>query len=79
MLRALYVCGVDDIDNGIGLVVEDEVTGNDLLLGIRRHRINTRKVRNYCIRVSDYGTVLAVHSNAREVSDVLVGTRQTVK
>ena len=70
---------IDDIDDGLRLILKDEIAGNDLFRRIRRHRIDARKVRDQSIGMSLDDAVLAVDRNARKVSDVLVGTGQLIE
>ena len=76
---ALDVGGVHDIDDAGGLFADDELSGNDLLAGIRRHGVDARQVGDFGLRVSLDGAALAVHRHTRKVAHVLVGAGELVE
>ena len=76
---ALDIGRVHDIDNALRLFIEDKGTRNDLLLTIRRERIDTRQVGHERFGVILDRAALAVNRHARKIADVLVGTCQLVK
>ena len=76
---ALDVRAVDDVDDAVGLFVQQEVARDDLLVGIRRQRVDARQVGDGCLGVRADGAVLAVHRDAGEVADVLVCARELVE
>ena len=76
---ALDVRGVHDVDDRFRVLVQDKVAGDQLLTGIGRHGIDPGQVRDQGIRVPADDAVLAVHGDAGEVADVLVGAGQLVE
>ena len=76
---ALDVGGVDDIDDGIGVFVQDELTADDFFARVRRQRVNTGQVGNARLGVVTDSAVLAVDRHAGKVTDVLVGARKLVE
>ena len=75
----LYVGGVDYVDDGIGVGVQDELAAHDLLAGVGRQRVDARQVRDRGLGVPADLAVLAVHGDAGEVAHVLVGARELVE
>ena len=73
------VGGVDDIDDGVGVLVQDKLAAYDLLARVRRQRINAGQVGNACLGVVADGAIFAVDRHARKVTDMLVGARQLVE
>ena len=73
------VGGIDDIDDAFRSVVQDKLTGDDLLARVRRHRVDARQIRDLRFRMALDGAGLPVHRDAWEITDVLVRARQLVK
>ena len=76
---ALDVGGVDDIDDGIGMLVKDKLAAHNLLARVRRQGVNAGQVGNARLGVVTDSAVLAVDRHAGKVTDVLVGARQLVE
>ena len=76
---ALDVGGVDNVDDGFGLLIQNKIPGDQLFTGIGRHGIDSRQISNLGIGLTSDHTVLAVHRDAGEVPDVLVGAGQLVE
>ena len=76
---ALDVGGIDDVDNGFGLLVQDKIPGDQFFTGIGRHGIDSRKIGNPGVGLAADYAVLAVYRDAGEVPDVLVGAGQLVE
>ena len=76
---ALEIRRVDDVDDRVGLFIDDEVARDDLLGRVRPQRIDARKVDHRAVLLSAYLARLAVDGDAREVADVLVCARQLVE
>ena len=76
---AFDVGGVDDVDNGFGLFVQDEVPGNQFLTGVGGHGVDPGKVRDQGVRMSPDRAVLPVHGDAGKVSHVLIGAGELVE
>ena len=76
---SLDVGGVEDVDDRVGLVVEDELTGDDLLARVGRERVDTREVRDRRLGMAAHLAVLAVDRDSREVAHVLVGAGQLIE
>ena len=70
---------VDDIDDRAGLVLQDEAPGDNLLAAVRGHGIDPWQVRDPRVGMALDRAVLAVHRDAGEVADMLVGSGQLVE
>ena len=75
----LDVGSVDDVDDGIGVFVKDELTAHDLLARVRRQRIDARQVGDTRLGMVADSAIFAVDRHAGKVTDVLVGARQLVE
>ena len=73
------VGGVDNVDDGIGVFVQDKLATDDLFARVRRQRIDAGQVGNACLGMVTDGAVLAVDRHAGKVTDVLVGARKLVE
>jgi len=76
---ALDVCGVDDIDYPVRLLVADEVPGYYFLLCIGPQRIYARQIHHSAVFLSPYLTGFLIHRDAGEIADMLVGACQGVE
>ena len=76
---ALDVGGVNDVDDRVGLGVNDELAAHDLLARVGRKRVDAGQVCDRSLRMAAHLAVLAVNGNAGEVAHVLVGARELVK
>lgn len=76
---AFDVGGVDDIDDGIGMLVKDKLAAHNLLARVRRQGVNAGQVGNARLGVVTDSAVLAVDRHAGKVTDVLVGARKLVE
>ena len=75
----LDVGGVHNIDDAVGLLIDDEVPRNDLLLRIGPQGIDTRQVHNgTALFIPDLAHFL-IHGNAGEVAHVLIGAGEGVE
>ena len=71
---------VYDVDDAIRLFVEYVVTGDNLFGGVRRKRVNTRKVHDrYGFGAFFVNAVALVYRDARPVADVRGGSRKAVE
>ena len=59
--------------------LEDELAAHHFLVGIRRERVNARKVGHCGFGVPFDGSCLTVDGHSREVANVLVGTRELIE
>ena len=75
----LDVGSVDDVDDGIGMLIQDKLAAHDLLARVRRQGVNTGQVGNARLGVVTDSAVLAVDRHAGKITDMLVGARQLVK
>ena len=75
----LDVGGVDDIDDGVGVLVQDKLAAYDLLARVRRQRVNAGQISDARLGVVADGAIFAVDRHAGKVTDVLVGARQLVE
>ena len=76
---AFDVGGIDDVEDGRGVLVEDESTRDDLLCRIGRKGIDAGEVGNLGIGIATDDARLPVDGNAGEVAHVLVGTGELVE
>ena len=75
----LDVGGVDDIDDGVGMLIQDKLAAHDLLARVRRQGVNAGQVGNACLGVVADGAILAVDRHAGKVTDMLIGACQLVE
>ena len=75
----LDVGGVDDIDDGVGMLIKDKLATHDLLARVRRQGVNARQVGNACLGMVTDGAIFAVDRHAGKVTNMLVGTRKLVE
>lgn len=76
---ALDVRTVDDVDDGVGLLVKHELPRDDFLARVGRQRVDARKVGHRRFGMVAYSAVLAVDRHARKVPNVLVRPGQCVE
>ena len=76
---ALDVVGINDVDDGFGLLLHDELARNHFFVGVRRKRVDARQVGDRGVGMAFDDAVLAVDGDAWEVADMLVGPRQLVE
>ena len=76
---ALDVGSVDDVDDGVGMLIQDKLAAHDLFARVRRQRIDAGQVGNACLGMVTDSAVLAVDRHAGKVTDVLVGACQLVE
>ena len=76
---ALDVGAVDDVQDGVGLLLDQISTGDDFLQRVRRQRVDTGQVLDDDILVALQLAFLLFHGNAGPVADVLVGAGQVVE
>ena len=69
---ALDVGSVNNVDDRIGLGVDDELAAHDLLARVGRERVDARQVCDRGLWMAAHLAVLAIHGDAREVAHVLV-------
>ena len=73
------VACVHYVDEAAGFRIQDEFAGDDLLCGVRRQGIDAREVSDGRVRMALDHAVLAIHGDAGEVADVLVGPREHIE
>ena len=76
---SLNICGIHNIYDASGVLLEDELPGDNLLGCIRREGIDTGKICNKSILMSPDRPALSVHSHSRKVTNMLVGTCKLVE
>ena len=76
---ALDVGRVHDVDDAVGLFIQDEVARDDLLLRVGAQRIDARKVDHRAVLFPADLAHLLVDGHAREVADVLVGAGEGIE
>ena len=69
---ALDVGRVDDVDDRGGLLLDEEVARHDLLVRVRRERVDAGKVDHRRLGMAAQLALLFVDSDAGEVSDMLI-------
>ena len=74
----LQVGGVHDVDYSVRGLLEKVVPGDDLLGGVRRQGVDTRKVDHFDVMAADLSGLL-VDGDPRPVTDALVRTREFVE
>ena len=75
----LDVGGVHDVDDAVGLLVQDEIPGDDLLLGVGPQGVDAGEVHHCGVLHPPDLAGLPVHRDAGEVAHMLVGARQGVE
>ena len=75
----LDVGGVHDIDDGLGLVLQNEVPGHDLLAAEGGHGVDARQVGDLRVGIPPDDAGFPVHRNAGEVAHVLLGAGELVE
>ena len=75
----LDVGAVNDVEDGIGLFVDEVAAGNDLLQRVGRQRVDTGQVLNHDVVVTLELALLLLNGNAGPVADILVRTGQAVE
>jgi len=76
---ALKVRRVDDINDNVRLALDQIIARDDLLVGIRRQRVDARQVHDLHLGVGPQLARLAFHGNARPVAHVLVVAGELVE
>ena len=75
----LQVGAVDDVQDGIGALLDEVVTGYHLLQGVGGQRIDARQVHDDYIFVFFQLAFLLLHRNAGPVTNKLVGAGESVE
>ena len=76
---SLDVGGVQNINDRFGLLVQDEVAGNQLFTAVRGHRVDAGQVRHQGVGMIADGSVLAADGNPGEIAHMLIGTCQLIE
>ena len=75
----LDVGAVDDVQDGVGLLIDEVAAGNDLLQRVGRQRVDTGQVLDHDVVVPLELAFLLLNGNAGPVADILVRTGQAVE
>ena len=75
----LNVGTIDDVQDGIGLLLDQISTGNHFFQRVRRQRVDTGQILNDNILIALQLAFLLFHRNAGPVADILVGAGQIVE
>ena len=75
----LDVGAVDDVQDGVGLLIDEVAAGNDLLQRVGRQRVDTGQVLDHDVVVTLELALLLLNGNAGPVADILVRTGQAVE
>ena len=70
---------IHDVDDRRRLLIQNKITGYQLLRRIRRHGIDAGKIRNAGILLPPDRAILAVHRDTWEISHMLICTSQLIK
>ena len=76
---ALNVGAIDDVQDGIGLLLDQVSTGDDLLQRVGRQGVDTGQVLDDDILIALQLAFLLFHGNAGPVANVLVGAGQVIE
>ena len=76
---ALDVGGVHDVDDPCGMLVENELPGDDLLVGVGGEGIDAGQVGDQGLLVAPDAPALLVYGDAGEVAHMLVGPGELVE
>ena len=76
---ALNVRAVDDVEDSVRILLDEELTRNLLLKGIRRKRIDAGKVLDDNLLVSLEEALLLLDRHTRPIADVLVRSRERIE
>ena len=76
---ALDVGRVNDVDDAVGLAVDDEISCDDLFLRIGADGVDARQVNDGAVLRAAYFAHLLIDGHAGEVADVLIGAGQRVE
>ena len=75
----LNVGGVHDVDDTVGLLVDNEVPGDDFLRRVGPDGVDARQVYHRAVLLAPDRAGLLVHRDAGEVAHVLVGAGELVE
>ena len=76
---ALQVGGIYQVDDHIGVLVNDVVPADDLLQGVGGQGVNAGQVGDHGIGIAPQLALFLLHGNAGPVADILVGTGHGVE
>ena len=76
---ALDVRAVDDVQDRVGVLLDEELARDLLLEGVRRERIDARQVLDDDVLMSFQDAFLLLDGDARPVADVLVRSRERIE
>ena len=75
----LDIGGVHDINEAVGLLVQDEIPGDNLLRRIGPDGVDARQVDHRAVLFPPDGARLLIHRHAGEIAHVLVGAGELVE
>ena len=75
----LDVGGVDNVDEAVGLLVQNEIPGDDLLRRVGADGVNARQVHHRAVFLAPDGAGFLVHGDAGKVAHVLIGAGELVE
>ena len=76
---SLNIGGVHNVDDAVRLLVQNEVPGDNLLLGVGPQGIDSRQIHHRAVPLSLYLAHLLVNGNPREVAHMLVGAGEGIE
>ena len=75
----LDIGGVDNVDEAVGLLVQNEIPGDDLLRRVGADGVNARQVHHRAVFLAPDGAGFLVHGDAGKVAHVLIGAGELVE
>ena len=76
---ALDIGGVHDIDDAVGLLLQQEIPGDDFFTGIGAQGIDARQIHQLTILYAPDGAGFLIHGDPGEIAHVLIGAGEGVK
>ena len=76
---SLNIGSIHDVDDPVGLSLENKVPGHDLLLGVGAQGVDTRQIYHRAALAVLNLTDLLIHRHAGEITHMLVGAGKGVK
>jgi len=76
---AFEIGGVHDVENPVGMAVQQKIPRDGLLLRVRPEGINPREVDNQDVFIPLYASRFLVHGHAGKVPHMLAGTCQNIE
>ena len=75
----LNIGGVHNVDDAVGVLLQDKIPGDDFLRGVGGQGVNTRQVHYRRFRVLFHLAFLLFNGDAGKIAHMLIGAGQAVK